>query len=361
MRAFIRDRNKRASLLALLLASWSMAATLPVIAQEIDAHAAEQRTTSPPVPLTFSLYIENDSKYVKPNHPTDRYYTNGIAISIAGQGAWADSIGEVVPFGKSFDRFALGVTAGQLMFTPRDIEQEALIEDDHPYAGYLYGGVYWQRANDNTMDHFQMDLGLVGPDSLAEDAQIWVHKVSDADEPKGWDNQLKNEVTFQTYFRKKWRLRANADPDAVGLNADLIPGVGTALGTVYIWGEAGATARIGWNLPDDFGPGRLADMGAATGSIRGGDSPWNFYGFVRVAGRAVAHNMFLEGNNFRGGPGVPIENLVGELQGGVMLGYHRRTFHVDLGYSQTVVTPEFDEQDSTHAYGAWTVAVTVLF
>lgn len=361
MRVSIRDRIERVALLALLLASWSMAAAPPAMAQDTGDDAAELRSISPPAPLIFSLYVENDSKYVKPNHPTDRFYTNGIAISVAGQGAWADAIGGVVPFGKTFDRFALGATAGQLMFTPRDIEQEMLIEDDHPYAGYLYGGVYWQRANNFTMDHFQIDLGLVGPDSLAEDAQIWAHEVSDAVEPRGWDNQLKNEVTFQTYFRKKWRLRANPDPDAAGLNADLIPGVGAALGTVYIWGEAGVTARVGFNLPDDFGPGRLADMGAATGSIRSGYSPWSIYGFVRVAGRAVAHNMFLEGNNFHGGPGVPIENLVGELQGGVMLGYHRRTFHVDLGYSQTVVTPEFDEQDSTHAYGAWTVAVTVLY
>lgn len=324
------------------------AATQPQIA------AAEK-----PRPWTFSFYADNDSRILKPNHDTDRFYTNGVAISFAQQSKLAERINDVIPFGDRYERFALGGTIGQLMFTPGNIKNPDYIPDDHPYAGYLYGGVFWQRADSTTMDHFQLDIGLVGPSSLAEDAQIWAHEITDADDPKGWDHQIRQEITGQGTFRKKWRLRA--DPDGVGLNADLIPAVGVSLGTVQTWAEGGATARIGINLPDDFGPGRVSEVGAATGDPARAARGFGFYGFVRVAGRAVGHNMLIEGNNFRDSNGESIYNLVGEIQGGVAVQYHWDNISIDLMYGQTVVTPEFREQETTHAYGSLSLAVTVEF
>ncbi|MCE9588976.1 MAG: lipid A deacylase LpxR family protein [Planctomycetes bacterium] len=348
----------RFSIPRVLLVSLVSAVGAPALAQEQVPELSTPPATQAR-PLTFGFFWENDSRLFKPNHPTDRFYTNGVAVTFAGQPEIAREINDVIPFGDRYDRFALGGIVGQLMFTPSDLERETLIRDEQPYAGYFFGGVYWQRADRTTVDHFQIDVGIVGPSSLAGETQKWFHSINDSGEPEGWDNQLHDEVTGQGYFRKKWRLRV--DPDGVGLNADVIPSVGVALGTVYRWAEAGATARVGYNLPDDFGPGRLADVRAATGDPLRTQRGLGVFGFVRVAGRAVEHNMFLEGNNFRESPGEPIENLVGELQGGIGVQYHWKNVSIDLGYAQTVITPEFHEQETTHAFAGVSFAVTVLF
>ena len=39
--------------------------------------------TAPPKPVTVTAYWENDSGYIKPNHPTDEHYTAGSMLLIA--------------------------------------------------------------------------------------------------------------------------------------------------------------------------------------------------------------------------------------------------------------------------------------
>lgn len=315
-------------------------------------------------PVTFSVYWENDGSFVKPNHDTDRHYTNGAALSLAFQPAWADDLAAAMPFADAFGPAdtGAGLTTGQLIFTPDNLRANGPIPDDRPYAGYLYFGGYWQRSNATTLDHVQVDLGLVGPSTLAEDIQKWVHTWADgAVEPNGWDHQLEDEFTYQLYLRRKWRIDldetpARFEPHTFGVQ--LLPGVGVALGNVYRHVEAGATLRAGYNLPDDFGPSRLADLGDATGQVHPG---WGAYGFLRATGRAVEHNLFLEGNTGETRHRVDPEPLVGELQVGVALQYRRDLWSFEIVYSQTFLTEEFEHQDGTDAYGGLTLSLTGWF
>lgn len=315
---------------------------------------------SPGRDVRFGLLWENDAPAFKPEHSTDRFYTNGTAIFVAGRPQFVQGV-DLVPFWDAdADRYALGFNVGQLIFTPGNLTLTAFNPRDHPYGGYCYGGLYWQRqkngvaTNIDTFDHLQLDLGIVGPSSRAELAQETVHDVIGSDEPRGWDNQIHDEFTAQLDYRKKWRLTTEALRDTV----DLIPSAGFSLGSVHRRIEGGATLRVGCHLPDDFGPARIGDLGAATGSRREG---WSFYGFARAAARIVEYNIFLNGNNFRDSPGVGIEHLVGECQFGVNLAYHWTHAAFEAGYSQTFITPEFKDQDTTHGYGAWTFTMVLEF
>ncbi|MCK4873159.1 MAG: lipid A deacylase LpxR family protein [Phycisphaerales bacterium] len=307
--------------------------------------------------LTFTVYWENDGTFVKPNNDTDRHYTNGTAISLTHHPRWAQDLADVMPFAEQFGpaRTAVGYTLGHIMFTPENITATQPIPDDHPYAGYLYAGVYWQRANDVSLDHFQLDLGVVGPSSRADDMQDSIHFWREIDRPKGWDNQHGDQFTVQAYLRKKWRLDllpTEADQQAFGI--DLIPQAGVALGTVFRHIEGGAVLRIGLNLPDDFGPGRLADLGAATGEPGDG---FVIYGFARVGGRMVEHDLLMEGKTFD----VEEETLVGEIQAGLLIGYHTPNFSIEGSYSQTFKTREFENQRDSDAYGAFMLGCTFRF
>ncbi len=322
-----------------------------VNASQTIAEAVEESS-----PFTVTLYWENDGSILKRNNGQDRHYTNGSAVTFAHQPDWVRGFAETATLGESFDQTAAGYIFGQLIFTPENTAARRLLRKDRPYAGYLFGGVYVQRANGQIFDHAQLDIGVVGPSSWAEQAQKNIHDWLDLDEPKGWDNQLADEVTAQLTLRRKWRV----DMDAVRvgdsqLSQQLIPQVELAAGSVYRHVSTGATWRVGHNLPDDFGPGRLGDVAAATGGpTQGGGG----YGFIRVAGRVVEHDLFLEGNSYKNSHGVDAQTLVGEIQAGIEAYYHYDGWRLGAGYSQTFVSEQFEGQDGSDSFGALTLSAS---
>ena len=344
--------------LAALLSSLAMVA--PTAAQPLPLAAGiqlDQPTDGQP--WTVTAYWENDGGFLKRNNVEDKHYTNGIAITIAGQTDFADRIAEFVPFGHDMDRTALGLVAGQLMFTPENISTTQLVPDDRPYAGYLYGGAYWQRASNHTLDHIELNLGMTGPSSQAASLQDSVHESFNSKLPRGWDHQLRDEPQAQLFLRRKWRVNLTpTDPGEQGFQTQFIPQVGAAVGTVHRHLEAAATIRFGWNLPDDFGPGRIADIPSAVGQPRPG---WFIYGFARTTGRLVEHNVFLAGNNFHSSHSVDEKPLVGEVSAGLAAGYRGDQWAGQFGYSQTIVSEEFDEQDGSDEFATLNVSLTGWF
>lgn len=330
-------------------------------AQPADTRTAQAFNNAPetPAPFTVSLYWVNDGSILKRNNAQDRHYTNGNAVTFAHQPDWAEGFADTATFGESFDSTAAGYILGHMVFTPEDVNATQVVRTDRPYAGYLFAGVYLQRANDNTFDHVQLDLGVVGPASQADHIQKDIHDWLNLDEPQGWRNQLHDEFTAQLYLRRKWRM----DMPSITLfdteiQHQLIPQVELAVGSVYRNASAGATWRIGHNLPDDFGPGRLADVRAETGSNQHNTGG---YGFIRVAGRVVEHDLFLEGNSYKESHGVDAETFVGEIQTGIAV-YHRyRGWLFNANYSQTFVSEQFDGQNGSDAYASIMLAASKGF
>jgi len=306
----------------------------------------------------LSFYWENDGSAPKKNNNHDRHYTNGLAVSFTHAPDWANDVADILPFatefGQSFN--SVGYTFGQSFFTPQDLTATALITGDRPYAGYFYLGGFIQRSNENTLDHFQVDLGLTGPSALGEDAQDWAHKFSGTPKANGWDNQLPDEATIQTYIRKKWRVPLKQD-GAVAWQ--LIPQIGAAVGTVYRHIEGYAALRVGVNLPDDFGPSRLADLAGLPRTPQQKD--WSLYGYARAGGRAVEHNLFIDGSDFHTSHGVDHEPLVGEVQVGAVVQARIKQCMVGLGYSQTFMTDQFKNQDGSDSYGAIVFSINSEF
>lgn len=363
--------------------SWIMALACLILATPF-AHADEQETakrtplptmtemlacrdlTAPPseVPV-IQVFWENDGTFFKPNNGTDRHYTNGVAIGAAGKPAFASDLACWLPFNREFKdhaaqrggaRFGAGGIIGQLMFTPRDLQAVNVIANDWPYGGYLFGSVYLQRADSFTLDHFQAEFGLTGRASLAEDAQEAIHELRDFDEARGWHNQSANEFEVQFYLKKKWKLIDTLqDPNGSirhspeGLNFQAIPVAGVALGTAYRNLEGGILMRVGFNLPDDFGPARLADLATMTGNrrVRG----LGAYAFARIGGKYAEHDIFLEGANWTHSPGVDLINATGEVQGGIAVQYHWNQAVIEATYSQTYMSKQFHGQHGTDSIG----------
>jgi hypothetical protein len=318
-------------------------------------------------PWRLDVYWENDGTILKPNNPQDRHYTNGAAAAFSFHPDLADRLHEHMPFGDDFDsvQTAAGIVLGHQMYTPRRITEPDPIEDDWPYSAYLYGGVFWQRADDHTFDHVELNLGAIGPVALGKPLQNIIHKVTADRDPAGWDNQLDNEPTAQLLLRRHWRLNVHElwrDPNAIdrpsAVGVQVLPNARLALGTVHRYVEGGVMLRVGLNLPDDFGPGEVEALASATGRPQKG---LGCYGFASASGRLVQHNLFLEGNTFESSQSVDAKPVTGRVRAGIAVQYRTEQWIAETAWSQTFKSKEFEEQTAGDAFGQLRISMSARF
>ncbi len=302
------------------------------------------------------LIWDNDGAYVKLFNESDRHYTNGIRLDLAldpsarfegGVRRFTDAI---CPIDDA--KVAAGIVIAQHIYTSYDIALKTPPPGSRPYAGYLYAGFYVQRSNDRVHDHAELDIGIVGEASGAEGVQTFIHAlVPSQEKPLGWGTQLDNELAVNLRLQRSWRFQK---AEMGWLEMDAIPRVAVELGNVFVRASADATVRVGHNIPDDFGPPRLLDTTDATGQWLG---DWGVYAFARAGARAVAHNIFLDGNTFTGSRSVDKRHVVGEMSFGLIARY--KLF--EAGYTVTWLTEEFETQGNGDAYGTAFVRLSVRF
>jgi hypothetical protein len=116
--------------------------------------------------------------------------------------------------------------------------------------------------------------------------------------------------------------------------------------------------RFGKNLEADYGPARIRPALSGTPYFNSDylEGRFGFYFFVGVQGRAIARNLFLDGNTFADSRSVNSEPLVGDLSGGLSMFWGEA---VKLDTSITYRTEEFENQDDPVAL--WGLNLTVGF
>jgi lipid A 3-O-deacylase len=298
---------------------------------------------------TFTFVLENDVFY-----DTDRHYTNGVRIGWAGTKAgaprWATWIADRLPVFPTGGPVQTLYTLGQNMYTPNDITVESPPLDVRPYAGWLYGSVGLVAERGKQLDQLEISLGIVGPSSFAEDTQKFVHEAIESQDPKGWHTQLGNEPALLLSYQHSWR-EAIDRPLGV-LDLDLTPTAGFSLGNVFTHASAGATLRLGNDPPLDYGPPRLQPSLPGSGFFT---PPGRFvwYLFAGIEARAVARNIFLDGNTFQDSRSVNSRPLVGDAQAGFVTAWRQ----VRLSYTHVFRTREFKGQSERDDFGAFSLSV----
>ncbi len=316
----------------------------------LPAYGQETRPAGPPDRPpddrgSFSFVVENDMFT-----GADRHYTSGVHASwlspeddLPGFGRWlARNLPMLAPEGRK----RIGYAIGQSMFTPDEIERRDLIPEDRPYAGWLFGEIGITSETAGRLDSAVLSVGVVGPASGAEFAQRTWHRWIGSGDPNGWSHQLKNEPTVNLMLDRQWRYLWTFR--TLGYDADVTPHVGGALGNVFTHAATGATLRFGRSLEDDFGgPPRVRPSlpGAAHFTPR---DRFGWYVFAGFEGRAVARNVFLDGNTFRSSHSVNKRPLVADLQAGLALVFPR--FRVTYTYVHR--TEEFYGQGAPDRFAA---------
>ena len=157
----------------------------------------------------WSLQLENDLFA----STEDRFYTHGTEVSYASvepPPEFLDMLTEKLPFYHKGPQGIHGFSIGQKIFTPEDIEEPGLIENDRPYAGWLYldvgiAHVFEDSINRQKINGLILTLGVIGPSSYADEIQTEFHRMINTTIPQGWDNQLHDEVGVMGTYVRKWR------------------------------------------------------------------------------------------------------------------------------------------------------------
>jgi lipid A 3-O-deacylase len=270
-------------------------ALLPAVAgaQSIAGSLDEYRQVSTQGNSEYLLDIDNDSLLLQKN---DGFYSSGLRISRQSVLAGKE---QTISYGWRF---------GQDIYTASDIRlQPAQISSrDHPYAGWLYGGLYRKVEHaDGSHLTLGLDIGCLGPCAGGNWTQTNLHRLLHQPEPQGWSTQVRNEagvVLYADVASRRWKPASWLD---------ITPNVRARLGNIFTDIGAGATLRAGQL---DLAPGQAT-----------------LHGFLRLEERAVGYNATLQGGYFsrNNAHTVSPKRAVGEIEVGIV--WHSAPFQVKAG------------------------------
>jgi lipid A 3-O-deacylase len=351
--SLLPSRTRRKAPLLLLASFLSAVAT--------DALAACERPVSlSGLQPSVGFRVDNDALS---GDPQDRGYTNGLQLTVRTGNLQGFAEPDCLPpMVRAVDRavdwlYPDGLHQKNVLFnlyhgvfTPADHQATDVVVDDRPYAAVLlFGAGYNARRGDTTLHSTQLRLGIVGPSAKGRQLQNGLHRVLAVNQYRGWSNQLRDEPLLQLLHERLRRVEFASAP--WGFESDLIGHWGGSLGNFATHANVGFEWRFGRNLSTDFGTDPLRPEGE---NVARGDAPaqrWAWHAFISVDGRAVAHNITLDGNTWKDSHGVAKKRWVADLGYGVAV-VHRSW---KLVLSQYYRTREFEGQPHRSVFGSLTL------
>lgn len=349
----------------------SAAVALGIFADAPAAHAEPERPASK---CTAALADDNgfigfalENDFFARASNSDEHYTNGIQFSYltspkASVARPLDSLTRVPMFGidkkSSCASHRYAIALGQELFTPDDTDTSALVVDDRPYAAWLHltfalQSVWTHEASGMALqDHWKLDVGIVGPSALGEQIQNDYHGVIGVAESNGWDNQLKDEIGINLTFERSIRSPVFETPALLGFETDFVPYGVLSLGNVQTHAGLGGIFRIGPDVPKDFGPPRIYP-GIGGSDVFTPNDQFDWYLFAGLEGRAVAHNIFLDGNSFRDSHSVDKYPFVAEGRVGIVAVVAKTA---RISYTHIFRSKEFRQQPEPDQFGSLTLS-----
>lgn len=344
-----------------LLAPGQARATEPApVAIEHPARWSDLFRTS-----AFSLISENDKYFAG----TDQHYTNGLKLSFLGETRVDESpllvrkIAEYVPTLNSRtakeQTYKVGVSLGQNIYTPSDLTTTAPLPHDRPYAGWLYGALTFQAQSTDgrLLRVVEIAVGVVGPSALGREFQNGFHDIIKVAHANGWAHQLHDEPGLVLSWERRYRVGKIAWP-LLGLESDLMVRGGISLGNIRTNAATGLAVRLGWHLPADFGADLIRPAGDSIASAH----RFSAYCFASSETRAVARNIFLDGNTWHDSLSVDRRPIVADLNLGLVLRLPfggPRLKGMQVAYMQNYRTKEFYGQLKRDVFGS--IGFTFLY
>ena len=265
---------------------------------------------------------------------TDRYFTQGIELDYK-----ADSLKAFLPKTPLFIRpskitktnYSIGLD--YFGFTPKDPYPVVVQLNDRPFANvFIINATTESYLKKNKIQVMAaLKLGLIGPLSGGEFVHKTIHKATGNRFPRGWDNQIKNDLllSYEASLTKHFKLVDNLLEIEAFFEVEL--------GTYKVRQLLGGTLKAG----------KLSSFEALAQDQKMNE----FYLFLSPRISRVYFDATLQGGLIkRDSPyqlnSSDVEDYVGYLDIGVHLGFKR----FSLQYQQAWMTKEFSFGEK-HSFG----------
>lgn len=301
---------------------------------------AEEKLLTPYEKKFFNLFSEND---VYAHLFVDRYYTAGTLLSFTSKEYdFSDKWLRYLSYKYDDEKLSrYDVALRQDLYTP--ISRSPIVDfSDHPYAGFLSLDFMLSNRRANSIENIKVQVGVVGPASLAQQTQDIIHKLTHNPFFYGWDTQIKNEfiLNFHYEYIFKYDLLNTSYFDI-----DILPAFKVALGNANTFAGGGGRIRFGYNLHSDFGVDKI-------NTSYMGSKPFNdkfsCYVFGGVLGTYVARDIFIQGNSF----GTPRELVLEHFLYDAELGFAILYKGFRFSYVFTHQSKQFSAQQGSHDIGS---------
>jgi hypothetical protein len=283
----------------------------------------------------FRLVYDNDLF-----NSTDRYYTQGVMVELTMPVLRYSPLSKILLRLRNSERYH-SVSFEQDCFTPKSISVDTLNYEERPYTGTLVMSQQIISMNALRRNRLtaKMDLGVLGPCAKCEETQKKIHKITNNEQPLGWEFQLNGDYIFNysLLYEKGWLNKKHFD---------LIGFAESRAGTLYDDMAAGLFIRAGW----------MNSYFQNIGISKTASRKMQLYFTVRGKARLVGYNATLEGGTFTKSlytiESKNIERLVYYAYFSAVIAYKR----LCLEYQQTYLTPEF-KTGLDHGWGR----INILF
>ena len=170
------------------LKSIPCALALALVVHTGASAAAEKKPPETEDIGNLSLVVENDL-FAR----TDQGYTSGVRASWVTSPAktpqWAVGLAKSLPLFADWGEVRTEYAIQQAIFTPRDTRRVNPDPRDRPYAGWLNASFGLIGEAGPLLDQVALSFGVIGPASLAQQSQKFVHDVKNIDSPLGMDHR----------------------------------------------------------------------------------------------------------------------------------------------------------------------------
>ncbi len=304
------------------------------------------------VNLTYSQ--EFNTGLFTHNFPSDRYirfsydndyfakddddYTQGVNLEVVLPVFRKNPLNKLL-FSLAQPQNKYGLAFEHATFTSHTISLPDIQYGQRPFAATFFLKSF--RISDQLEKKLRLNtsfwLGVIGPGAFGQNGQVWIHELTDNWEPRGWRNQIENDVIINYSATLEKTLLSIAD------YVNLYGESKLRLGTLYSDISLGSSVIIGL-LNSHLSPG------SQEGKLK-----LNLFG--RITGKAVGYNATLQGGLFNKSSPYTIsaegvDRFVGQYQFGLNLQFGS----LYLEYYRSFISREF-KTGTPEAWGGLRIGV----
>jgi hypothetical protein len=156
----------------------------------------------------FRLYEDDDFISLK-GDGTDEAYSSGLRLEyLFVEQKTHFFLHRLLPLAGANAINTLSVGISHQIYTPHNLDLVEPVPGDYPYAGALFGNYSLHSSNAVKKLNVQTEIiaGVMGPHSYAKEIQQFVHRVIGDEQPRGWNNQLPNDILFNVNLSAEKQL-----------------------------------------------------------------------------------------------------------------------------------------------------------